>query len=1039
MSESSSGTPMASAGTCEECGGVLPARAPLGLCPRCLVATGLELARHSSPPSVEPARENRVEPVSPDRLHRFGDYELIEEVARGGMGIVYRARQASLDRIVAVKVLLFGRLSSDEFIRRFRDEARVAAALQHPNIVSIHEVGEHEGQPYFSMDFVDGRNLADLARDGPLNPRRAAGYLQTICLAIQYSHDQGTLHRDLKPSNVLIDRFDQPRITDFGLATRLKHACDINPDGRAFGSPGYVSPEQADPRDGPPGTSSDIYSLGAILYHLLTGRPPFASGTVAETLQQVLHSDPAPPRLLNPNVPRDLETICLKCLQKKPANRYLTASAVADDLGHWLQGEPISARPSGRPERFWRWCRREPAIAALSAVTVLLLALGSLLVFWQWRRAEANAAQYRKISYADGMKAAYAEFKEGNVGQVARLLEEQKPRPGEPDLRGFEWHYLYHLTHPKAFLMLPRLKQVTSALSFTPDSRYLATYNWDDVSRLWNLDHPNQPLVAITNASGPGGFAANGEEYIVGTQDGLVRFYKIQTGKMFRSLRLGHDLVTVSANGKRLVTLDETGTPQVFDAQTGQLVFTCPQKVAKRSDFGWNPLVAISPDGRLLACVAPAASLRGTNHISIWHLESGGPVARLELSQVRVLTFSPDSDKLAIGGGEGKALIWSATTDEIRHLGRTGRPLFAAAFSSDSSVLAIGGTDETIQLWDVASATPRPGVLHANSGDIMSLAFSPNSRWLATGGRDTEVRLLPIGETPTAFIQEGVNADEWQNFAFSPDGSFFAAAFQGDQARVWNLNTLELVATCNDARFVVEFSQNSGELLLADRSHKPCWWSLRTGVKSSIPAYPGSPITTAALSPTRKLAALGHSNGELDLLEIDSGRKLATWPAHPDEVLSVTFSPDGTKLLSGSKDRAVTLWNVSDQKKIASNAEHRGAVCALAFSPDGRQIASACGADTIKIWNTSGIPDGGLTPSMSYHKAEVRTLAFSADGKTLASGSDDNTARLWNVATHQEIASFPMGSPVRMVRFSPDGKTLAIITRQGKLQLFSIP
>jgi len=319
------------------------------------------------------AQPERVESAA----KRFGDYELLDEIARGGMGIVYRARQVSLNRIVAVKVLLFGQFSSEEFVERFRSEAEAAAALQHPNIVAIHEIGEHEGQRYFSMAYIEGKNLAELARDKPLPAKLAATYLQTVAEAIHYAHQRSVLHRDLKPSNVLVDGDGQPHVTDFGLAKRLGDESELTVTGQMLGSPNYMSPEQADRKRGPATPASDVYSLGAVLYHLLTGRAPFVGETLEDTLLQLLNTEPVAPRLLNPSVPRDLETICLKCLNKESARRYTSASALAADLGRWLAGEPIEARPASASGKLWRWCKRKPTAAALGvAVTLLLLVVG---------------------------------------------------------------------------------------------------------------------------------------------------------------------------------------------------------------------------------------------------------------------------------------------------------------------------------------------------------------------------------------------------------------------------------------------------------------------------------------------------------------------------------------------------------------------------------------------------------------------------------------------------------------------------------------
>jgi tetratricopeptide (TPR) repeat protein len=414
---------MPQAQTCEECGTELPANAPEGLCLRCLAAMGLLLAGGKPVSGPDLPESGRESAIIDRRVRYFGDYELLEEVARGGMGIVYRARQVSLDRIVAVKMLLFGEFSSEDHVKRFRAEAEVAASLQHPNIVAIHEIGRHEGLHYFSMDYVPSRNLAELARNGPLPAHRAARYLKTIAQAVDYAHGRGVLHRDLKPSNVLIDETDEPRITDFGLAKRLNPVSELTDTGHILGSPSFMPPEQVDRTRGALGRHSDIYSLGALLYHVLTGRPAFVAETIEEILSQVLNVEPVSPRLLNGSVPRDLETICLKCMSKEPRARYGTAGEVAQELDCWLSGRPIRARATGVAEKIWRWSRRRPALAGLIGTALLLLltvAFGSSLMFSREKQARMNEANLRLLAQASEKKAQSAADKSR---QVALLWE----------------------------------------------------------------------------------------------------------------------------------------------------------------------------------------------------------------------------------------------------------------------------------------------------------------------------------------------------------------------------------------------------------------------------------------------------------------------------------------------------------------------------------------------------------------------------------------------------------------------------------------
>jgi serine/threonine protein kinase len=360
---------------CPRCGQIISAGVK-GLCPNCLAMVGFGGGEEASGTVVRPAKPSGAgRPLLTPEVQYFGDYELQGEIARGGMGVVYRARQKSLNRTVAVKMILGGRLATAADVRRFRTEAEAAANLQHPNIVAIHEVGEHEGQHYFSMDLVDGPTLADLVHQGPMPAGKAAQYVKAIAETVQFAHQRGILHRDLKPSNVLVDGNDRVRVTDFGLAKVMHGDSDLTRSGDVMGSPAYMAPEQAQARHRLIGPPSDVYSLGALLYHLLTGRPPFCGENPVETLRQALDEEPAPPTTHNAKIPADLETICLKCLAKRPEQRYATARDLAEELERFLNYEPILAKPVSPWRRVWSWSQRNPwAFAAGFAALVLMVA-----------------------------------------------------------------------------------------------------------------------------------------------------------------------------------------------------------------------------------------------------------------------------------------------------------------------------------------------------------------------------------------------------------------------------------------------------------------------------------------------------------------------------------------------------------------------------------------------------------------------------------------------------------------------------------------
>jgi tRNA A-37 threonylcarbamoyl transferase component Bud32 len=436
--------------------------------------------------AATPAADNAsiTDDVRPDdglprgtAVRYFGDYEIRQELGRGGMGVVYRARQVRLNRPVALKMIRAGVLADDAELRRFQNEAEAVATLDHPGIVPVYEVGEHGGQRYFSMKLVEGGNLADRLADYRDDARAAASLVAEAAEAVAHAHMRGILHRDLKPANILVDGRGRPHITDFGLAKRVEADAEMTASGAILGTPAYMSPEQAAGRRGTITTATDVHGLGTILYALLTGKAPFAGDSVVDTLTAVRERPPDPPRKFNAKVPRDLEVICLKCLAKDPRRRYAGAQALADDLRAWLSARPIAARPVGPAERARLWCRRRPAVAALTALLVVVALAGLAAAATQWRVAVLNTAaarrsareaienaelarasereatrrgeemarsnrRLRQAAYASAMQLAQREWDQGNIPRVRRLLGQLRPAAGEDDLRGFEWSYL---------------------------------------------------------------------------------------------------------------------------------------------------------------------------------------------------------------------------------------------------------------------------------------------------------------------------------------------------------------------------------------------------------------------------------------------------------------------------------------------------------------------------------------------------------------------------------------------------------------------
>src|SRR3989442_3410037 len=463
---------MSTLNSCARCGAELRPENSEGLCTRCLLESGLDEPVVALPgqPVLSPEIQNRKSKIENQKVRYFGDYELLEEIARGGMGVVYRARHLNLERIVAVKMILAERFASQQIVQRFQGEVTAAAHLRHPNIVAIHDVGIHDGQHYFSMDYVEGQNLSQLVGNRPLPSAKAARYVQLIAEAIHYAHGQGILHRDLKPSNVLVDASDQPRITDFGLAKRLDGNASITATGQMLGSPNFMPPEQASSQRGKVGRHSDVYGMGAILYHLLTARPPFQAESFESVINQLLNTEPVSPRLLNSSVPPDLETICVKCLQKEPSRRYQTAQELVNELNHFLRDEPIKARPVGRFEKAWRWCRRKPAVASLGGATILLLlalAIGSPIAAFRINR-ERQRAELNL--YGASMNLAQQAWEQNNIGRLRKLLDDTQDSPH----RGFEWYYWQGQSHLALKTLRGHVGWVNS-VALSPDGQRIVT------------------------------------------------------------------------------------------------------------------------------------------------------------------------------------------------------------------------------------------------------------------------------------------------------------------------------------------------------------------------------------------------------------------------------------------------------------------------------------------------------------------------------------------------------------------------------------
>jgi WD40 repeat protein/serine/threonine protein kinase len=1021
---------------CAQCGVELSVYALEGVCGNCLLKPGLA----PLPEPVEaPADEahstawgtgsNRASPT--EAVGHFGDYELLEEIARGGMGIVYRARQVSLDRIVAVKMLLAGPLATKDFIQRFRTESAAAASLQHPNIVAIHEVGFAQGQHFFAMDFVEGLTLAQLVAKGPLPARQAATYLKTIAEAIQFAHERNVLHRDLKPSNVLVDSAtDRPRVTDFGLAKLLEAETELTLSGQMLGSPNYMSPEQATAKRGTVGKRSDVYSLGAILYHLLTGRPPFQGETLTDVLRQLADNGPLAPHLLTPRVPHDLETICLKCLEKEPAKRYQSAQELADELDRFLRDQPIQARPVTRVERTWRWCRREPALAGLIVALYLALALGLAGILWQWRRATVSESRTRQNLYAADMSVAQQAYENNNFGRGRELLKAHWPERGEPDLRGFEWRYLWNLCRGDNFHTFPGHSDVVSCVAFSPDGKTLASGSADSSVKLWDVANRRLVTTLPAHAGRVAWIAFSNDGEMLATADGDgVNLWNVNTHQLIFTLkektaaRIGFSPVgTLLAIGYgHPVYGDVVGGPiKLWDYVTHQVVRTFPESGSR---------VAFSPDGRILAA-------RCTNDtVKLWNVATGEEMRRLNnAGDVLCLSFSPDGQTLATGNWAGEAQLWNVAT------GKRGLPLqghtaevWSLAFSPDGRRLATGGTDQSVRLWSVSSGREESKLM-GHGSEVWAVAFSPDGQTLATGGKDEMVMLWSNAPKRAEVVFTNVNIPP----SFSPDNRLLATVRSGGPVTIWDVATRLPVWVLNSERFA-QFPTEGGTLATISTNRILRFWDIATRTLQRTVLLPGITDSTQRL----RFRLCGNclvaddDDGFVTLFETNGGgliRRLKTPAGHDD---ALTISPDARLLAKFGEDRSIKLWDVTTQKELAAVSLQKDSVQGLAFSPDGALLASASFDGRVGFLR---VATGRVESPLTDIKEGCAGVAFSPDGRTLAVACEDGTVRLWNLATRREVAVLKHGkTQLRHVVFSSDGHTLVSVCEKGTLRFWDAP
>jgi WD40 repeat protein/predicted Ser/Thr protein kinase len=911
-------------------------------------------------------------------------YEVLAELGRGAMGKVYRAVQFRPRRPVALKVIRTARQDNERLLARFRAEAEALAALNHPHIVQVYEVGEHQGLPFFSMEYVEGGSLADrLAKE------EAARLAEALARAVQSAHDRNIIHRDLKPSNILLAPDGKPKVTDFGLAKRLDEE-GATLDGEVLGTPGYMAPELiGKAREAGPAT--DVYSLGAVLYELLTGRSPF-KGTLWEVLRQVRDRPPEAPHRLRPDVPRDLEAICLKCLEKDPGDRYPTAGALAADLWNFLHGMPTD-RPTSA-----------------------------------WRRLKADL-------YFKNLALAEREWSARKPQHIDPYLD-----ACPPELRGWEWYCLRGMRRGK-LLTLAAHEDVVYSVCFRHDGKCLASISDDQTIRIWDVTSGEcvRILSGHTDQIYATRFSADGTRLVGASQDGVVRVWDLETGEV-RALA-GHEDVVVgvdcSPEGYLIASASDDTTVRLWDGVTGELL---------RVHAGHGDMVncvAFDPTGRLLASGSYDETVR------LWDVASGNEVGRLaHASFVWTVAFSPDGRRLASGGGDGTVRVWDVETgEELHRLVGHGGVVWSVAFCPDGERprLASAGWDKTVRLWDTVLG--REAVcLRGHRDAVNSVAFSPDGKFLASGSDDRTVVVWPAEDDPGESAVLATLRDEPPSFvhtvAFHPSGGLLASAHEDRKVRIWDVSDLtkgKLLRGLSGHSSLVTgmcFSADGSRLASASADKTLRIWDPHTGDLLCTLRGHTDRIYGVAFSPDGRWLASAGWDRTVRLWDVGAEREVRCLTGHTNWVWSVAFSPDGRRLASASTDWTVRLWDLAGPRELVVLRGHTLKVQGVCFSPDGTRLASASSDQTVKVWDVAGARE---LATLHGHTDRVYKVAFSPDGQLLASASEDQTVKVWDAATWQEVGTLGGHTrPVNHVAFHPGGKQLASASDDGTIKLWEV-
>ncbi|MDR3620167.1 MAG: protein kinase [Paludisphaera borealis] len=994
----------------------------------------------------------------PTRLDRIGPYRDLERVGRGGMGAVYRAVDSRTDEVVAVKIPA-SRLMADESLHgRFLREADAANLLDHPGIVRFRELGEDGSFPYIVSDFCDGPNLSTWirAQAEPATARGAARLVALLADAVAHAHDRGVLHRDLKPSNVMLPGavFETdvekltPRITDFGLAkleedgargddqaTRLL----LTQTGDLIGSPAYMAPEQATGKAAAIGRCTDVYGLGTILYGLLTGRPPFRGETVAETLRLVREADPVPPRELRPGLSRDLDRIALRCLEKAPADRYETVSALADDLRRFLDGRPIDSRTGSMRRRIARWARRRPKLArslaagGLAAVLVVGAGVGWNLSL---RRLNEQVTGHRRLTdrlnYTLQLQLAQRAYDQGQLGRSQLLLRDLAPAAGDPDHREFAWRYLWRLTRREARLLGEMEADVFGNHAFSGDGG----------------------LLALTD--GEGGL-------------GLFDVHRGERIWYSRRKQSGHgEQVALSSDGRTLASVFEedrpdgarTSKPEIRELPGGKLAFPPPPVENRVIDR-----LVLTAQGRNLTVIDHRTGPSGSADYKVTTWELGDASRRtprrrseasLPLAAYVEFGIAPDGLSYAATTADDKPGVYDLHSKALR-VGFADAPpgltLNLARFSPDGRRVAVHDDKiRRLMIWDAASGKLLQQFA-ALTSPLVLVALQPGGEAVLTADAREEVRLVdPSRGLDLQILPPNPEPHIGKRFqlAFTPAGTDFLVCrepyMEADRIELRSTADGKVRAESPGRQMgrmadwtVLDASKGGPGLVYSQGRYVWCWrWDQAKKQDAAAALRHSDEAWALAYNRAGSVLATGsndtHEDQTIKIWDARSHALLRAWKCHDATVTALSFAPDGVRLASSSlsSEQGVRVWDPATGRLLAAPEWPAEPARSVAFDGRGARLAAVGSKGTLRVWNAA---DLATIWTVSAHVDRIHAVAFSPDSARLATGGDDGFVRIWDAASGRPLGAFRASAEILAVEFDADGRRLAAASREGAIHL----